>query len=88
MGVRANPLESPLRTPLQTTSNIDHIHRRVFGENTPSGDLDSLLNEVALDLSEMYRNISFLLEWKKNRLAYSTICLPPPPPRIPIKQFS
>ena len=78
------------------------VHTELIGSNSKhrpyprkgpgASDWDAILNEVGIDLPEKYRNASFLLEWKKDgperEERSSTICLPPPPPRMPIKPFA
>ncbi len=52
----------------------------------------ALMREVEADLPEEYRNASLLMEWKKQEVSHkersSSLCLPLPPPHMPIKPFS
>lgn len=78
------------------------IHIRVTGTNPkhrpyPRGNPSSskwstMVDQVAAELPEQYRNASLLSEWKRDGLDHrrksSTLCLSPPPPHMPIRPFA
>ena len=72
---------------------INSMHRSYRRKAPVGNDLISIVNEVEAELPMKYQNASLLLEWKKDvkgvkhRESSSTICLPPPPPHMPIKPF-
>ena len=78
------------------------LHTRVTGRNPkhrsyPRGNPSpqkwaTMVNQVAAELPERYRNSSLLSEWKRDMLDHrrksSTLCLSPPPPHLPIRPFA
>ena len=78
------------------------LHTRVTGTNPkhrpyPRGNPSNkqwatMVNQVAAEMPERYRNSSLLLEWKRegvdHRRRSSTLCLSPPPPHLPIRPFA
>ena len=52
----------------------------------------NIVDEAASGLPEKYRNSMLLRGWRKDRLYHEqrspTLCLPPPPPKMPIRQFA
>ena len=55
-------------------------------------ELETVIEEVANDLPEKHRNSSLLQGWRKhgmrNEQKSHTVCLPPPLPKMPIRQFA
>ena len=55
--------------------------------------MNSIVDEVANDLPEIRtRNSSLLNGWRKDGLKHEerspTVCIPPPPPKMPIIEFA
>lgn len=79
------------------------LHNQIFGTNSrhrsypkrwPSlRDLNSIVDEVVNNLPQIRgRNSSLLSGWRKDGLAHEqrspTVCIPPPPPKMPIVEFA
>lgn len=71
---------------------IDYI--RPYKRKAPvHGHPINIIDEVGAELPLIYQNASLLLEWRKDvkgqihKRQSSTICLPRPPPHMPIKPF-
>ncbi len=68
------------------------VHRSYPKKSASDQDLQFIVKLVQADLPERYRNASLLLEWKEygmqHELKSSVTCLPPPPPKMPIKPFA
>ena len=78
------------------------LHNQIFATNPshrpyprvwPSPrDWQNIVDEAANDLPEKYRNTTLLRGWRKDGLGHEqwspTLCLPPPPPKMPIRQFA
>ena len=71
---------------------LNPVHRSYPRRRPTNNNLYAILNEVDAKLPEEYRGSNLLLEWKKNGLKHitlsSTLCLPPPPPHMPIKPYA
>ena len=77
------------------------LHNKIFAINTKhrpypkhwpsSQELDSIIDEVAKDIPEKYRDSILMKGWRKDGLDHEkwspTLCIPPPPPKVPIMQF-
>ena len=77
------------------------LHSQIFATNSkhrpypkhwPSfQELNGIVDEVANDIPEKYRNSVLLKGWRKHGLGHEewspTVCIPPPPPKTPILQF-
>ena len=77
------------------------LHNQIFATNTAhkryphhspnATEMETIVEEAAKDLPEKYRNSSLLQGWRKlwdHEKKSPTICLPPPPPKMPIRQFA
>ena len=69
------------------------VHRPYPRTSWPTdGDWLAIMHDVEADLPEKYRKARLFLEWKKDGLNHehlsSALCLPPQPPRTPIKPFA
>ena len=77
------------------------LHNQIFATNPahkhylqhlPSAtEMEIIVEKAAKDLPEKYRNLSLLQGWRKlwdHEQKSPTICLPPPPPKMPIRQFA
>ena len=79
------------------------LHNKIFATNPshrpyPKHWPDSsqwrnnIVDEAANDLPEKYRNSKLLSGWRKDGIQHEqkspTLCLPPPPPKMPIRQFA
>ncbi len=55
-------------------------------------DAAPIVNEIEAQLPEKYQKSQLLQEWKRDGLRHqqlsSTLCLPPPPPHMPIKPYA
>ena len=78
------------------------LHNQIFATNpthraypkhwpTPA-EWNAIVDEAANDLPEKYRNSNLILGWRIDGIIHEqkspTICLPPPPPKMPIRQFA
>ena len=77
------------------------LHNQIFATNfkhrpyprhRPSPqEVYSVIDEVANDIPEKYRSSFLMKGWRKKRLRHEewspTVCIPPPPPKMPIIQF-
>ena len=78
------------------------LHNKIFATNPShrpypkhwpdSSQWRNIVDEAANDLPEKYRNSKLLSGWRKDGIQHEqkspTLCLPPPPPKIPIRQFA
>ena len=78
------------------------LHNQIFAKNPThkpypkhfpnTTEMETIVQEAANDLPEKYRNSSLLQGWWKYGTHHEqkspTICLPPPPPKMPIRQFA
>ena len=79
------------------------LHNKIFANNPlhrpypkhwpNSSEWRNIVDETANDLPEKYRNSSLLTGWRKDGVPEHeqkspTLCLPPPPPKMPIRQFA
>lgn len=78
------------------------LHNKIFATNTkhrpyskhwPSPqELGSIFDEVAKDIPKKYRDSILMKGWREYGLGHElwspTLCIPPPPPKIPIMQYS
>ena len=71
----------------------NRLHRPYKRKAPIDRHLMNIIDEVRAELPIKYQNASLLLEWRKDvkgeihKQQSSTICLPPPPPHMPIKPF-
>lgn len=67
-------------------------HRPYPRGNPSSKEWVTMVNQVAAELPERYRNSNLLSEWKRDGIDHrrksSTLCLPPPPPHSPVRPFA
>ena len=78
------------------------LHNRIFATNlthhtypkhwpTPK-EWNAIVDEVANNLPQEYRNCSLMQGWRRDAMKHEqtspTICLPPPPPKMPIREFA
>ena len=77
------------------------LHNQIFATNPThkpyprhlpnTTEMETIVEEAAKDLPEKYRNLSLLQGWRKlwdHERKSPTIYLPPPPPKMPIRQFA
>ena len=80
------------QTVVHTKLSATNLKHRSYPRGNPSSSKwITMVNQVAAELPERYRNASLLSEWKRDKLDHrrksSTLCLSPPPPHMPIKPF-
>jgi hypothetical protein len=78
------------------------LHNKIFATN-PSHrpypkhwpnphEWQKIVDEAANDLPERYRNSTLLRGWRRDGTPHEqkspTLCLPPPPPKMPIRQYA
>ena len=77
------------------------LHNQIFATNSkhrpypkhwPSPrEVNTIADEVENDIPEMYRNSILMKGWREKLLKHEewspTVCIPPPPPKMPIIQF-
>ena len=77
------------------------LHNKIFARNPEhrpypkhwpsSQELGSIIDEVAKEIPEKYRDSVLMKGWRKNGLKHErwspTLCIPPPPPKVPIMQY-
>ena len=71
---------------------INRLHRPYPRKTFDASELLALVNEVETGLPREYQNSTLLQGWKRDGLKHerisSTLCLPPPPPHMPIKPYA
>ena len=79
------------QTIAHTTIIATNLHHRQYPRKHPDGtDWIAIMKEIEDSLPEEYRNVSLFWDWKKGYEHEQTspaLCLPPPPPHMPIKPF-
>lgn len=77
------------------------LHNKIFARNPQhrpypkhwpsSQDLSNIIDEVAKDIPEKYHDSVLMKGWRKDGLRHEqwspTLCIPPPPPKVPIMQY-
>jgi hypothetical protein len=77
------------------------LHNKIFAKNAQhrpypkhypsSRELNSIVDEVAKDIPKKYHDSILMKGWRKHGLRHEllspTLCIPPPPPKIPIMQY-
>ena len=77
------------------------LHNKIYATNTQhrpypkhwasSQKLGSIIDEVAKDIPDKYRDSILMKGWRKDGLKHEqwspTLCIPPPPPKVPIMPF-
>ena len=81
------------QTVIHTQVTATNPKHRPYPRGNPSvSQWATLVKQVAAELPEQYRNVSLLSEWKSDGIDHrrksSTLCLPPPPPHMPIRPFA
>ena len=75
-----------------TLRALNQLHRPYPRKTFDASELLALINEVDAELPRAYQNTTLLQGWKRDRLGHeirsSTLCLPPPPPHMPIKPYA
>ena len=75
-----------------TLHAINQLHRPYPRKDTIASNVLAAINEIEAKLPKEYWNTTLLLEWKRDGLKHerisSTMCLPPPPPHMPIKPYA
>ena len=75
-----------------TLHALNQLHRPYPRKMLDASELLSIINEVDAELPRTYQNTTLLQEWRRDRryheLLSSTLCLPPPPPHMPIKPYA
>ena len=79
------------------------LHSRIFATNQSrrlyyhkrwpnASSWNAIVDEAASRLPEKYRNCSLMQGWRRDGTRHEqkspTICLPPPPPKMPIQEFA
>ena len=72
-----------------TLRALNQLHRPYPRKTFDASELLSIINEVDAQLPRAYQNTTLLQGWRRDGLNHellsSTLCLPPPPPHMPIK---
>ena len=79
------------QTLVHTKVVADNSNHHPYPRKLPNGkEWIAIMKEVKVSLPEEYCNISLFLDWKKGHEREQTsltLCLPPPPPHMPIEPF-
>ncbi len=71
---------------------INRLHRPYPRYLHNGNKIATIVNEVVAELPKRYQTSSLSLGWKgdefKHSITSSTLCLPPPPPHMPIKPYA
>ncbi len=72
---------------------INRLHRPYPRYQHNDNNTTTVVNEVVAELPKRYQTSSLALGWKrdgfiKHSRISSTLCLPPPPPHMPIKPYA
>ena len=73
-----------------SATNLTH---RVYRKHWPTPkEWNAIVDKVANDLPQQYRNCSLMQGWRRDGTRHEqmspTICLPPPPPKMSIQEFA
>ncbi len=71
---------------------INPVHRPYPRYRLNGNNITAIVNELVAELPKVYQTSSLALGWKrdvfKHFITSSTLCLPPPPPHMPIKPYA